>query len=81
MSSSPFRPERGDGPDGPSGEPGGHGLGDYHSGIGSKDLDAFEAAVTASEQRPTTGDDRPADSYTPTSYQYPTPRPGGELGF
>jgi hypothetical protein len=80
MSSSPFDPARGDGPDGTSGKPGGYGFGepDY---LPDEALAAFEAAATAADQRPTTGDDRPADSYTPGSYSYPTPHEGSRLGF
>jgi hypothetical protein len=80
MSSSPFRAERGDGPDGSSGEPGNYGFGDPDY-LPDGTHDAFGAAATASAQRPTTGDDRPADSYTPGSYSYPTPRPDSRLGF
>jgi hypothetical protein len=81
MSSSPFRVSRGDGPDGPSGKPGGHGFGEPNpagnlaSGVEDQAAEAFDT------QRPTAGDDRPADSYVPGSYTYPTPHEGSRLGF
>ncbi len=48
---------------------------DYHGGAGD-----FASAATASGQRPTSGDDRQPPQ-TPPRFTYPTPQPGGALGF
>jgi hypothetical protein len=79
--SGPYQPLRGDGPDGTDGKPGNYGFGDYHAGVDDDTHDAFGAAATAAEQRPTTGDGREPDSYVPGSYTYPTPHDGSRLGF
>jgi hypothetical protein len=50
----------------------------YHSGVPDETLAAFEAGATAADQRPTSGHDQQPPE---TSYTYPTPRPGGGLGF
>jgi hypothetical protein len=41
-------------------------------------LKAFTGGATAADQRETSGNDQDPQS---TNYTYPTPRPGGRLGF
>lgn len=70
MSNSPFDAGRDSnaGADTSFGEP----------GDDDKLLKAFTGGATAADQRPTAGND---DQPSAETYVYPTPRPGGRLGF
>jgi hypothetical protein len=52
---------------------------DYHpDAVVDEDLAAFNAGAVAADQLPTAGHDQPQEA---SGYSYPTPRPGGGLGF
>jgi hypothetical protein len=52
---------------------------DYHpDAVPNETLDAFNAGALAADQLPTAGHDQQPQE---NDYTYPTPRPGGGLGF
>jgi hypothetical protein len=92
---SQARPGAGDTPPGPSRGPNplqvdggllsqfGRGIDDDRGGPGGN-LTLNEADYRESDQGPggsTPPAPTPPDSYVPGAYQYPTPRPRGEMGF